>query len=321
MLMAAKASITSFVGLAMGGDAQARPRGGQDGPVYAVGAGEGQGGRQLVQPQAPLLVHRLVLQPDAETAGGDGESLGNDEAVPIQPDIDGGAGIHGVGQRDQTDPQAGKTRHRIAHQAKIQHVLHVGRRQDRHLEILEGELGLGRQRRGLAAVVVAGHRQHPALAPGPGEIGVLERIAGAVDAGRLAVPHAADTVVEGAGEQVGLLAAPDRGGGQVLVEAFLEDDLVVGEHPVSPVRLLVEAAQRRAAIAGDETRGVEASAQIQAALIEHHPDQGLHPGDEDPAGFQRVFVVQGHFGVAHGVYPSPVAALALFGGSPTRISR
>ena len=56
--------------------------------VDPVGLGEGQGGRQLVEPQAPLLVHRLILEPQTEAAGGEAESLRRDEFVAIQADID-----------------------------------------------------------------------------------------------------------------------------------------------------------------------------------------------------------------------------------------
>ena len=49
----------------MSGDAQSRPGRGKNHPVQGVGPGEGQGGGQPVEAQPALLVHRLVLDPDA----------------------------------------------------------------------------------------------------------------------------------------------------------------------------------------------------------------------------------------------------------------
>jgi hypothetical protein len=48
----------------------------------------------------------------------------------------------------------------------------------------------------------------------------------------------------GAGKQPDLLAAPDGGGGEVLVEAGLEDDLLPIQELARPPQRLVEAAQR-----------------------------------------------------------------------------
>src|SRR3546814_17136187 len=66
--------------------------------------------------------------------------------------------------------------------------LHAGRVEHRHRRVEEGELALMRHGRRLGDMVVAGDRQHPAPGRGPGEVGVLEHVAGAVDAGALAVP-------------------------------------------------------------------------------------------------------------------------------------
>ncbi len=93
-------------GLAMGGDAQARARGGQHRPVQPVGLGEGQGRRDLEEAQPPLLVHGLVLEPDAKTARRHGEALRNDQLVAIQGHVDRGPRVHHVRQGDQTNPQA-----------------------------------------------------------------------------------------------------------------------------------------------------------------------------------------------------------------------
>ena len=93
-------------------------------------------------------------------------------------------------------------------------------------------------------MVIAGHGQHAALGKGPREIGVLEGVAGAVHARRLAVPHAVDAVELRAREKVRLLAAPDGGGGEVFVKAFLEHHLGGLEIFRGAAGLLVQPAKR-----------------------------------------------------------------------------
>ena len=106
-------------------------------------------------------------------------------------------------------------------------------------------------------MVVAHQGDHAAVLRGAGEIGVAEHVAGAVDARALAVPHAEHAVVFALAAQLGLLRAPDRGGGEVLVQAGLEQDVVLVERGFGPHELLVEPAERRAAIARDVAGGIE----------------------------------------------------------------
>ena len=56
--------------------------------------------------------------------------------------------------------------------------------------------------------------------------------------------------------------------------------------------LLVEPAERRAAIAGDIAGGVEAGAPVALLLHQAEPDQRLIAGDEDLLFGQVVFVVE-----------------------------
>src|SRR5208283_4902263 len=96
----------------------------------------------------------------------------------------------------------------------------------------------------------------------PGEIGVAERVARAVDARTLAVPEAEHAVEAAFAAQLGLLRPPDRRRRQLLVEAWLEMDVVGGEQAGDLEELQVEAAERRAAIAGNEPAGVQAGAAV-----------------------------------------------------------
>ena len=56
--------------------------------------------------------------------------------------------------------------------------------------------------------------------------------------------------------------------------------------------LAVEAAERRAAIAGDEARGIEAVAAVEFLLHQAEPHQRLEAGHEDPALAEVVFIVE-----------------------------
>ncbi len=148
-------------------------------------------------------------------------------------------------------------------------------------------------------MVVARHRQDAALGPGAGEVGVLECIPGAIDAGGLAVPHAENAVVRGGGEQVGLLAAPYRCSAEILVETFLEDDVVEGQKFAGAVGLLVKASQGRAAIAGNEAARLQSRPRVEAVLVQEDADQRLHAGDENPTTFEQIFVVECYICVPH----------------------
>ena len=77
--------------------------------------------------------------------------------------------------------------------------------------------------------------EHAAKRRGAGEIGVAEGVAGAIDPRPLAVPHAEHAVVAALAVQPGLLRAPQRGRGEVLVDARLEHDVVLLEEaPARP---------------------------------------------------------------------------------------
>src|SRR3546814_10663474 len=66
--------------------------------------------------------------------------------------------------------------------------------------------------------------------------------------------------------QVELLAAPDRGGGEVFVHAGLEFDVIGFEEFAGFPELLVEQAERRATVTGDEAGGVQAGGEIALSL-------------------------------------------------------
>ena len=141
-------------------------------------------------------------------------------------------------------------------------------------------------------MIVAHQREHAAVLRGTCEIGVAEHVAGTVDAGTFAVPHAENAVVFAFAAQLGLLRAPYRGGGEILIDAALEPDIAFFEKRPGAQELAVQAAERRAAVAADKSRGIEPVAAIQFLLHQAEPDQRLEAGYEHTALAKVVFIVE-----------------------------
>ena len=249
-----------FVALAGGHDAEARVRRIHGDAVDLVGAGEGDRGKALVVLQPAVLVVAVVGPAQIEAARRHLEIGRNDEGLHLVGEIDLGRGLHRLGDHLHADPAAGVARHRDTQQPHLDHFVDAGGIEIGHQRGDEGVVRLMRHGGGFGAVVVAGQAQHAAVLGRARRIAVAEHVAAAVDAGALAVPDADHAVVIGAGREVELLRAPDRGGREVLVDAGLEFDVVLFEVLAGGEELLVVAAERRAAIAGDEARGVEAAA-------------------------------------------------------------
>jgi len=92
-------------------------------------------------------------------------------------------------------------------------------------------------------VVVAGHGQHAAQFVGAQHVGAMQRVAGAVDAGTLAVPHTENAIEFWSGEGVDLLRGRTASWRQVLVHAGLEADVVRVEQFLLAPQLAVQAAE------------------------------------------------------------------------------
>ena len=266
-----------------GDDADRRIVAAEDAAVEPVGARPGKRGRDALLHHAPFQFGavggeaqvRIVVQPVRRQ-----REVRRDEAPGGGNDQRGGL-FGGLGGGLQRDPKAGESRQRNAGEAKVEDVLHRGRVQHRDEHALEHMLGLVRIGRGMRAVVVARHRQHAAMLRGADEIAAVQRIAGAIDAGALAVPHAEHAIDALAGEGVELLRAVQHGGGEVLVDAGLEADVLRGQHRLAVPDLAVEPAQRRAAIARDQAAGVQAGRAVEPGLFQQDADQRLDAGQQD----------------------------------------
>ncbi len=197
----------------------------------------------------------------------------DDDVDPVEAAVDHGGRLDRLVHRLERDPGAAEAGHRPAVEAIVEEFLYPGWAQDRDHHVYEMIFGLVRGGRGLGGVVVAHQRQHAAVFRCAGEIGVAEDVASAVDARTLAVPHAEDAVVLALTPKLRLLGAPERGGGEVLIEAGLKLDVVLVEIALGADELLVEGAQGRAAIARDEARGIEPGAAVALLLHQAEPDQ------------------------------------------------
>ena len=147
-------------------------------------------------------------------------------------------------------------------------------------------------------MVVGGQRQHAAVPGGARRVAVLEHVAAAVHARALAVPHGEHAVVLGRADQVDLLRTPDGGRGQVLVDAGHELHVVRFQLFLGFPQVFIEAAQGRAAVAGNEAGRVQAGSLVAQALHHGQAHEGLDAGQEDGAGCGRVFVVEADGGQA-----------------------
>ena len=91
-----------------------------------------------------------------------------------------------------------------------------------------------------------------------------------------------------------LLRAPQRGSGEIFVEAGRQDDVARRQQFLGTHELLINAAERRAAIARDVAGGVEPGAAVAFMLHERRPDQRLGPRHEYAVDAEVVFVVDGN---------------------------
>ncbi len=281
------------IGLAGRDDSDLRRRPARsDDAVDLVGAEEGEDRVALVFLQARFLIENAVARTNGKAADGHLEVGGRDDFDAVDRAVDGGRRLDRVLQALDADPYARVARQRETVDAVVEDFLHAGRRHDRHHDVDEMEVGLVRCGGGFSRMVVAHQDERAAVLRRAGEIGVAEDVAGAVDARTLAVPDAEDAVVLAFAAHLGLLRAPDGGGGEILVEAGLEEDVVPVEQLLGRMHLHVDAAERGAAIAGDEASRVDAGAAVALLLHQQQAHDRLRAGREDALFRQIELVVE-----------------------------
>ncbi len=159
-------------------------------------------------------------------------------------------------------------------------------------------------------MIVAGERQHAAMPRRTGRIGMLQRVDRTVHAGSLAVPDPEHAIDLGARKHPDLLAAPHCGCREVFIQPRDEGDVLRLQKRLGAPQRVVVHAERRAAIAGNETGGVEILQTIAFALQHRQPYQRLDSGKIDSLGLEPVFVVQPDLHQRHHLAP-----LDRFGGA------
>ena len=239
---------------------------------------------------------------DVEPAGRHVE-FRNDDVQPVERGVDGGGRFDVVLDAFDRRPGAGEARQGKAVEPVVDQFLDAGRIEDRDHRVDEQELGRMRVGRGFRGVVVAHQGQHAAMPGRAGEIGVAEYVAGAVDAGPLAVPDGEHAVMLAFAEKLGLLRTPAGGGCEFLVQARLEDDVGLRQLLLGLPQLQVEPAERRAAIARDEACRVEPCKAVALALHQKHPNDRLRSGQEYPLLAEIEFVVERNLVKRHQAIP------------------
>ncbi len=145
-------------------------------------------------------------------------------------------------------------------------------------------------------MIVAGEDEHASVLRSPRRVGVLEHVAAAIDARAFPIPHAEDAVVPRAREHADLLGPPEGARREIFVDPGLEFHMVLLEVLARAPQRLIETAERRAAITGDEARGIQAGGPVTLALQHRQAYQRLRAGHENAAALQRVLVVEGGLG-------------------------
>ncbi len=280
--------------LARGDDPQARLGRVDDDLIESVLAAIGQGRVGLVVLHAPLLHQWRIGPAQAEPFGRQRELLGcrQRDLDALGVHIHRGRGLDRVRHRFHRHPAARVARHRPAMHAVIEKLLHAGGVQHRNHRRRKHMIRLVRQGGRLGGMVVAGNQEHTAVSGRAGVIGVFEHVAATIDSRAFAIPHGEHAVVFGAGEEVDLLGAPNRVGREVFVEPRLEVDVGAPQEFLGLPQGLIDPAQRRAAIARNEARGVESGEAVALPLQDEEPHQGLRAGEENPSRFEFPLVVE-----------------------------
>ncbi|MGF6635558.1 hypothetical protein OKW39_002709 [Paraburkholderia sp. MM6662-R1] len=280
------------ISFAAGHDAEARMRRIDFDAVEFVRSHVGEARVPLVVEQTRFLHERRIGPADVQPTVGHHEVFRQDDVGAVRIDIDRCGRFDHVGHALHRDPEARVAAHRPAVQAEVQIFLHVRRKQHRKPACLEDVFGLMRECRGFGGVIVAGEHENAAVPRRAGRVAVLEDVTGPVDAGALAVPHRKHAVVFGARVQIDLLRTPHGGGREVFVDAGLEHHLMRGQMLFRFPQRLVEPAERRSAVAGDEAGRVEAGGAVAFLLQHRQTHQRLDAAHVRAAAIEGVFVVE-----------------------------
>jgi hypothetical protein len=252
----------------------------------------GHGGELVFQPRLDAQ-RRQVGPAVVQAVGRRGVAGGGAHGVGVFPggharvhriEVHGARALHDFGQRRHADPRARIARELVAVQAELQVLGHARGLHHGHAPGHEGVVALVRHRGRHAAVVVARHHQHAAVRRRAVGVAVLERVARAVHARALAVPHGIDAIDGALGIGLHALRAQHLRGRELLVHGRHEADAGLLEAIAGLPDGLVDHAQRRAAVAAHEALRVKAARRVALFLHRQDADQRLRAGEKDRAG-------------------------------------
>ena len=285
------------VGLACRCDAEPRPRRLHRDPVEPVGGGERPGGLEAPVHDLALGVQRVGRQKPGDLARLPRAPLVDEarirDAHPVGIHLRGTHRVGNVGHDLEGHPEPRVARQLEAEAPEVEDVLDAAGEEHRHLEVVEGDLRMSGQRRRFGLRIVARQRQHAPVPADARDVRVAEDVAAPVDAGRLAVPHAENAVVARAPVEVGELAAEHGSRAEVLVHAGDENHLVLSQEVPVAFDRLVQTAEGRPPVPGDEGRRVETAAAVRAMLVEREANEGLDTGHEDTARLESILHLEG----------------------------
>ena len=257
---------------------KADPRAGlaPDLAVDAVRTAERLGRPPLVVDHPGFLRDRRVAKPDVQTAIGQ-HPIRHGEHHPVRIAVDDRCRLDRVLHRLQARPNARVSRQREPIQAVVQDLLHARGRQHRDIGVDHRPVRLVQHGRAFARVIVA-HRHHDATVAGrSGHVAMPHHVARPIHARPLAIPQRIDAIMAPLSAQFGLLTAPDRGRGQILVQTRLEQHLGRGKALGLARHLQIDTPQRRTAISGDKPRRIKPRGFVACRLHQHQPDKCLRP--------------------------------------------
>ena len=123
---------------------------------------------------------------------------------------------------------------------------------------------------------------------------MLEHIARAIDARRLAIPDAEHAIELRARKQVRLLRAPHSRRPQILVQPLPELHVMRIHQLGRRADLLVVSPERRTPVARDETRRIKARFPVEPLAVQRQAHKRMYAGHEGPAALEQIFVVEGN---------------------------
>ncbi len=287
------------VGLAGGDDTQPRLRGIDNHFIELIGAGERSCGVNLVRIEPRFLGQRWVRPTDVQAAFRQHKVFRDVRLDAQRIDFDNSRRIDVFGDGFHRHPAPAVARQLPADDAVIENFLNVARVEHRDHRRDECVFALVGDGRGFAAVVIARKNQHTALGRDPRRVAVFEHITAAIHPRTFAVPQRKHAVVLTVGKEIDLLAAPDGRGRKFFVDTRLEMDGVLLQVVFGIPKAFVQIAQRRAAIAGNEARRVQALRFIALLLQHRQAGQCLSAGQVEIAGGKPVFIIQTNISQGH----------------------